>query len=131
MIITTATPQPFNSNVKSLSNSSPLRNAFEDELWDDNGDVIFAAEDDTLIIPVRVFCRVWITGQADTDTIGAFNILIDGVVNRTVTIIISQTGQIHSYADLSPGNHTITLTADGNLSDPLIIARRGRKPPGV
>lgn len=125
MQTTTTTPQPFHGK-QSLADLK--RNVFETELWDDNGDVIFAAEDDTLELPARVKCRVWITAQADTDTIGVFNILVNGVIVRTVNVIVTQTAQCHTYVDLDPGDHTITITATGTLTDPLIMARRGVRP---
>lgn len=128
MIFSSASPQPFRNLNKEFER---VRNSYESEMWDDNSDVIFAAEATTLIFPVRVSCRVWITAQADTDTIGTLTINVNGAANRTANIIISQTGQCHSYADLDPGTHTITLTATGTLSDPLILVRRGLRPPTV
>lgn len=130
MITTTVTPQPLHAHP-GLS-VTELRNTFETELWDDNSDVIFAAKAVTLSVIVRVPCRAWITAQADLDAAGTLTINVDSVAQTpTTTVAGAITAVVNTFADLKPGNHTVTITSAAALTDPLIMVRRGRKSPGV
>lgn len=130
MITTATTPQPYHG--KEVSKLDQLRNTYEQELWDDLSSVIFAAKAATLTIHVRVACRIWIVAQGDLNGAGTLTINVDSVAQTpTTTVGGAITAVVNTYIDVLPGTHTITITSGATITDHLIVARLGRRPPTV
>lgn len=120
------TPYPYHGR----QSSDPIRNDFEGEQWNDLANAIFAAKAVILKLPVSIAgTRVWITAQADLNAAGTLTISVDGAAQTPTTSIAGAgTAVVNTFIDLTPGDHTVEISSAATLSDPLIMARRGRIP---
>lgn len=125
------TPQPFHSD------SSPVRNLAETELWTDLANVVYASSDEaetlTIKMPVRGRLQIWAMANISNGGAGGVVALVLNGVNMVPAgvSINDETICLVQYADLDPGVYTLALDGGGIITTSILTARRGRIPSTV